>query len=388
MARIERERSVVMREDIWVQNRQEEENKEHTRRRQSRKLEHIQCTLVLEDGPVANGLEDVFLINQSLPELDLEEIDVSFRFGEKTLQIPLVINAITGGHQETTTINQALSRVARRAGVAMAVGSQKAALEDKKQRASFCIVRQENPEGVIMANVGASASPEEAEEAIDMIAADALQIHLNVPQELAMPEGERCFRGYLDNIERIVQRVKVPVVVKEVGFGLSREVVGRLYERGVRWLDVGGQGGTNFIAIERERGSDRLSSEFKCWGIPTAISLLEALSLRLPLKVIASGGIRTSLEIAKCLALGAEMVGVAGYYLRLLLTRSEEVLLEEIQRCREELRAIMLMLGAANLTSLRSCPVVIGGRCREWLQQRGIDTAQYARRSCVFPAGY
>ena len=379
-----REKLILMRDEVRKREESAKDNNEEARIRQSRKLEHIKCSLVLSDGPVSNGLEDVFLVNQSLPELDLEEVDVSFRFGAKTLQIPLIINAITGGHQETACINQALSRVACRAGVAMAVGSQKAALEDKRQRASFSVVRQENPEGVIMANIGASATPEEAEEAIDMIAADALQIHLNVPQELAMPEGERSFRGYLDNIEKIVQRVKVPVIVKEVGFGLSREAAGLLYRRGVKWLDTGGQGGTNFIAIERERGSECLSSEFNYWGIPTAISLLEALSLRLPLKIIASGGIRTSLEIAKCLALGAEMVGIAGYYLRLLLTRSEEVLLEEIQRCREELRAIMLMLGAADLAALRSCPVVIVGRCQEWLRQRGIDTASYARRGFVF----
>lgn len=347
--------------------------------RQNRKLEHIQQALELGNGS-ENGLADIHLVHQSLPELSEEEIDISYQFGGKVLSAPLIINAITGGNREVAAINRVLARLAGQTGIAMAVGSQTAALEDHRLYDTFAVVREENPHGVIIGNISGLTSPEQAREAVAMIGAEALQIHLNVPQELAMAEGERDFRGMLDNIAAIQKALTVPVIAKEVGFGISREAAGELQRRGVKWIDISGRGGTNFIAIERGRGARRFGVELEAWGITTSVSLLEALSLPEPIKCIASGGINNPLDIAKCLCLGAEMVGIAGHFLRLLLIQSEEVLAEEIERLKQGLRAVLMMTGARNLAELSRKPAVVTGKTREWLEQRGISTSHYAQR--------
>ena len=348
--------------------------------RGQRKLEHIQRSLALKDGPIPSGLGDVHLIHQAAPELALEEIDLSVAFMGKKLQTPLIINAMTGGNPEVLTINRALARIARTQGMAMAVGSQMAALEDPTVVNTYQVVREENPNGVILANIGALTAPELAVQAVEMIYADGLQVHLNVPQELAMVEGDRNFRGLLANLQQIVESVSVPVIVKEVGFGLSTETIVRLYETGVRWVDLGGQGGTNFIAIESQRGRNLFSPSLEGWGIPTAISLLETLGTGLPLQIIATGGIRSALDIARVLALGAGLAGMAGPILRMLLQESPEATQQALEQIKCELRCIFLMCGARNVKELQQKPVVVLGRTREWLEQRGIDTSSYARR--------
>lgn len=349
-------------------------------KRQNRKLEHIRHALSQETGDYRSGLLDIHLVHQAAPELNLAEIDSTYQWNEKSLQAPLIINAITGGNREVMDINRSLSRLAGKLGIALAVGSQTAALEDRGLRDTFTVVREENTHGVIMANVSGLTPPGLAEEAVEMIRADALQVHLNVPQELAMEEGERGFRGVLDNIGRIIRSVNVPVIVKEVGFGISHETASALQSRRVEWIDIGGRGGTNFISIERNRGAGTIGEGMESWGIPTAVSLLEVLSLNPSIRCIAAGGIKNSLETAKCLCLGAEMVGIAGHFLRLLLNGSEEALEEEINRIIRGLQVVMLMAGARNLEELRQRPVVITGRTREWLEQRGIDTRHYAQR--------
>ncbi|KKM08811.1 hypothetical protein SY88_22150 [Clostridiales bacterium PH28_bin88] len=349
-------------------------------RREERKLEHIKYSLEMMDGPVTSGFEDVELVHQALPELDLEGVEIGAQFLGKELRLPLVINALTGGTEKTTEINRSLARVARETGVGMAVGSQAAALENRGVEESFRVAREENPHGLLLANVGASTPWQSASRAVEMIEADGLQLHLNVPQELAMAEGDRSFRSILANIATIVQRVPVPVVVKEVGFGISREAIIGLFAAGVRYVDVGGQGGTNFVAIERARWPEEPGGPPSHWGIPTAVSLLEAAGTGLPLQLIASGGIRSPLDTAKAIALGAHLVGVAGPMLRVLITQSETVLTELIKRWQSELQTIMLMAGAGRVVDLARLPVVITGKTREWLSQRGIDTAKYARR--------
>jgi isopentenyl-diphosphate delta-isomerase len=242
----------------------------------------------MPDGPSTTGLEDIRLLNCSLPELDLEEIDLSQELWGKKLQFPLIINALTGGNDQAKSINRDLAIVCRKYGLAMAVGSQTIALENPNRVESFSIVRDYNPEGVVIANLGAGTGTNAAREAVNMIAADAIQLHLNVPQELAMPEGERCFRGIVDKVAKIVNDSEVPVIAKEVGFGLSRESVQQLYQVGVRVFDIGGQGGTNFIAIEDKRGG-LFQGELDSWGIPTAVSLAEIVACVLPITIMASG---------------------------------------------------------------------------------------------------
>ena len=348
--------------------------------RSTRKLQHIEHSLNLGDGPASSGLEDLYLLHQAVPELDLDEIDLTVQFAGKTLAAPLLINAMTGGNSRILPINQGLARVARECGIAMAVGSQTIALEDPAAEESFRIVREENPAGVILANVGALTPPELAIKAVEMIRADALQVHLNVTQELAMVEGDREFRGISANLKQLAEQSPVPVMVKEVGFGLSRETTARLAETGIQWVDLGGQGGTNFIAIESQRGTPLFSPSLEAWGIPTAVSLLETADLKLTLGIVATGGIRNALDAAKVLAVGADLAGMAGPVLRILVQESTEAVQLFFQQFLYELRCIYLMMGARNRLELRQKPVVILGKTREWLAERGIDTTYYAQR--------
>jgi len=349
--------------------------------RETRKEEHLKYSLELAEEVDRNGFADIELIHNSLPELSWSEIDTSTAFLGKELEAPILINAITGGTEVAGSINAAFARVAGQCRIALAVGSQTAALDDAVLEYTFRIARKENPHGVILANVGALSSPDAAMRAVEMVEADGLQIHLNVPQELAMGEGDRDFRGILENVSRIGMGVSVPVVVKEVGFGLSRDVVLRLYDAGVRYLDIGGWGGTNFVAIENLRFQEGYGRHFLDWGIPTAASLLEAVSLGLPVHLIASGGIRTSLALAKAVALGAEIVGIAGPFLKVLMNESEEELQVHIRKLIEGLKSVMLLTGSRDLDQLRRQPVVVLGRTKEWLDQRGIDTSRLARRT-------
>ncbi|MDN5347643.1 MAG: isopentenyl-diphosphate Delta-isomerase [Clostridia bacterium] len=346
-------------------------------RRAQRKLDHLRY-FRQDNSKRSSGLEDVHFIHQALPEINLEEISLSCRWLGKTLAAPFIINALTGGPPETVAINASLARVARRTGIAMAVGSQKAALDDPAMRPSFTVVREENPGGLILANIGCGARPEEAAEAVEMISADGLQLHLNTPQELFMQEGERLFREWRHNLASVCRALRVPVIAKEVGFGLARETALALFLSGVRLLDVGGAGGTNFLAIEGRRAGQK--NGVLEWGIPTAVSLVEVVSLNLPVQVIATGGIRSPLDAAKALALGADLVGIAGYFLEVLVDAGEEALVAEIESWKETLRYICLMVGAKAPEELRRKPLIITGRTREWLLARGVDVERFGRR--------
>ncbi|NLB18278.1 MAG: type 2 isopentenyl-diphosphate Delta-isomerase, partial [Syntrophomonadaceae bacterium] len=221
--------------------------------RSQRKKEHLTIARQLGNKYNSCGFDDIALVPNALPELNLEEVDTAISFLGKNLSMPLIINAITGGVDEALTINGSLARLAAQHGLGMAVGSQTIALDDKELSKGFKIVRKENRDGLILANVAANTKPRVALQAVDMIEADGLQIHLNIPQELAMKEGDRDFRGLLDNMAELARIAPVPIIAKEVGFGLSRETCQRLYGAGVRIFDVGGRGGTNFIAIEQAR---------------------------------------------------------------------------------------------------------------------------------------
>lgn len=315
-----------------------------------------------------------------MPELDYEEVDTTVSFLGKKLESPLIINAITGGVDEAIAINGELARLAAQYGLGMAVGSQTIALEKHELAKSFKIVRKENRDGLILANVAANTNPRTALQAIEMVEADGLQIHLNVPQELAMKEGDRDFRGRLDNIAELVRIAPVPVIAKEVGFGISLETCQRLYEVGVRVFDVGGRGGTNFIAIEQARFG-LLGDDFASWGLPTPVSVAELSSLYLPIIVVASGGIRGGLDAAKALAIGADLVGIAGHFLKIWTDQGMTALSVEIERFQYHLKSSLVMMGARDLADLRRKPLIIGGRTAHWLTARGIEVSPWARRT-------
>ncbi len=345
----------------------------------SRKDDHLYFSL--EFSIHSADFKDCALIHQSIPDVDFDSIDIKTSVAGLSLGLPVFINAITGGSLQSKEINSKLASAARKAGMAMALGSQMAAIENKDMEDTFKVVREIYPEGIFFANIGAYAKPEDAEEAVEMLGANALQLHLNAPQELIMPEGDRNFKGHLDNIKKIWDRVKVPVIVKEVGFGMSRETALKLSGMGIKILDVGGRGGTNFMQIEARRRELQLDYELLNWGIPTLTSLLEVLDVvKNKGEVIASGGINDAMTLAKSLCLGAKAVGIAGLPVKIIVQQGEKEFLKWLENLMENLKIIMAMVGASNLEQLREKPVVIKGETAAWMDRRGIDIKWLARR--------
>lgn len=348
--------------------------------RSERKWDHIRLAIKTAEEEPYNSFGDITFVHRSLSETSLEQIKLFTKIGELGLSSPIFINAMTGGGgKRTLDINQNLSIAAKETGLAMAVGSQMAAIKDKSEQETYKIVRKVNPNGIIFGNLGWEATVDQAKRAVDLIEADALQIHINAIQELTMPEGDRDFCGALNRIESIVNHAGVPVIVKEVGFGMGHETVRILASIGVDAVDIGGFGGTNFAKIENERRQQKYSF-FNEWGIPTPVSIVEAKSISQSITIIGSGGINTSLDIAKALSLGANAVGMSRWFLEILLENGIESLIEKVNNLHHELLIIMTALGARNIEEIQSIPLVISGFTHHWLSERGIDTKQYSQR--------
>ncbi|PAQ16206.1 type 2 isopentenyl-diphosphate Delta-isomerase [Bacillaceae bacterium SAOS 7] len=349
--------------------------------REQRKREHIQYALSTGQSR-ATGFDDVDIVHQSLPNIALNDVSIQTKIGELILSSPIFINAMTGGGgRETEKINESLAIAARELGLAMAVGSQMSAIKNPSERQTFRVVRQMNPKGMIWANIGSEATVEQAQAAVEMLEANALQIHLNVIQELAMPEGDRGFSGACERIQVIAESLPVPVIVKETGFGLSKEAVRKLSAIPLAAVDVGGFGGTNFAEIENARRNKALTY-FNNWGISTAASIVEAKQTAANnMSVIASGGIQNSLDVFKALILGADAVGMAGFLLKVLLQDGFDSLLAEIQELHEDLHVMMCALGATSIEELQQASVVIKGETYHWLDVRGFEPALFSRRS-------
>lgn len=323
--------------------------------------------------------DDIRLVHQALPGIGMSDISIRPKTGDLNLKSPVFINAMTGGGgQDTLKLNAMMARAAKETGIAMAVGSQMAALKDPKECASYEIVRKEYPDGFLVGNLGSEASVAQAQDAVDMIGANALQIHLNVIQELTMPEGDRDFKGALERIAAIADHLTVPVIVKETGFGISRETAEKLASTGIAAVDVGGYGGTNFAAIENERRARKLAF-FMEWGVPTAAAIIEVKSV-FPKTVIASGGIQNAQDMIKAFILGADAAGLAGAFLRTAIEQGEAVLIREIGALLEDLRMMMTALGEKEIAGLQNCPAIISGELHHYLQMRGYDPAKYANR--------
>ncbi len=349
--------------------------------RQSRKLEHIQYSLAMADGPVLSGFDDVSLIHNALPELDYQTLVLKVKFVGLQLNHPVIINAMTGGSSDVAVINADLARIAVATHTAMAVGSVFSALERSEYHDSYQIIRKINPDGIIFANLGAHATCEQARQAVELVGANALQIHLNPAQEIMMTEGDRAFCGYLRNIEKIVAALDVPVIVKKVGAGIAREQAVLLSETGIRGIDVGGAGGTNFVAIETARSRQKSDEELLRWGIPTVISAIEVQSVLPPtIDLMISGGVRTPLDVVKSLTLGAQVVGMAAPLLRAVTEGGTDKAGEWLNSFLDSIKKYMFLVGAANCSQLPEKPVVITGYTREWLTERNISTALFANR--------
>lgn len=347
--------------------------------RASRKQEHIRHAI--QTGQSGDhGFTDVKIVHNPIPETNIDDIQLSTTLGELTLSSPIIINAMTGGGDEQTyRINEQLALIASEKKLPMAVGSQMAALKDESQAYTYKVVREVNPNGLIFANLGAEATVEQCQRAVDMIQANALQIHLNVVQELVMPEGDRSFKGILNQIEAIASQVEVPLIIKEVGFGINREAAHALQNVGVQVIDTGGFGGTNFALIENKR-RDFAYTGFDDWGIKTVPSIIEV-SESTSLDVIGSGGIKTPLHIFKALLVGAKAVGMAGHFLKLVQDHSIDDVLLKVDHYHDQLKAMLCAQGVTSIEQLKRVPVVITGESYEWLNLRGYDLHKMAQRS-------
>ncbi len=331
----------------------------------SRKLEHLEINLEqdVQFRQTTNGLESFRFVHQALPEISLQEISLSSHLFNKRLAAPLLISSMTGGAEKAERINLRLAEAAQATHIAMGLGSQRAAIEDSSLAHTYQ-VRRVAPDILLFANLGAiqlnyGYGPDECKRAVEMIQADALILHLNAIQEAVQSGGNTNWSGLLKKIGVVCRTIGVPVIVKEVGFGISEKTAIELEQAGVAALDVAGAGGTSWTAVESRRAPTpflrRVSEAFWDWGIPTAQSLVRVHRAVPNLPLFASGGIRDGVEAAKCIALGARLVGFAGPMLRLADQGVQETI-EGIRLIEEELRIAMFGIGAANLDELASTP--------------------------------
>lgn len=332
----------------------------------SRKSDHIRIN-IKEDvrSALTTGLERYRFVHQALPEIDLESVNLRQQIFGKTLQIPLLISSMTGGTLKAEAINRNLAKAAQAAGMAMGVGSQRAALEDTSLQTTFQ-VRKDAPDILLFANLGAvqlnyGYTLDHCRRAVEMIEADALVLHLNPLQEALQPEGETRFAGLLGKIEMICRQLPLPVVVKEVGWGISEKTAASLAAAGVAAIDVAGAGGTSWSQVEMHRIHDaqraQAAAAFRGWGIPTADSILSVRRGAPDTAVFASGGLRNGIDIAKCLALGASLAGMAGELLK-AASQSFEQVIRVIERVRLEMAICMFVSGAMDLPALRNIPLL------------------------------
>jgi isopentenyl-diphosphate Delta-isomerase len=332
-----------------------------------RKADHIRINLEenVSFNKLTTGLEQYFFLHQALPELNLNDISTTTELFGKSLRTPLLISSMTGGTAEARRINRTLAEAAQAAGIAMGLGSQRAGIEDPALADTYR-VRDVAPDILLFANLGAvqlnyGYGLEQCQRAVDMIEADALILHFNALQEAVQPEGDGDFSGLLAKVEAICRQLPVPVIAKEVGWGFAGETARRLAEAGVAAIDVAGAGGTSWSQVEMYRAPTarhaRVAGAFIDWGIPTAVSLQQChAAAHLP--IIASGGIRNGIDVAKCVALGATLVGFAGEFLRAADKDGAAGVIELAETLTDELRITMFVSGAGSLEALAQTPLL------------------------------
>ena len=349
---------------------------------EDRKDDHVRIARERDVETEATGFEDVLLVHDALPELDYNAIDTSIEFLGHELSAPIFIESMTGGHGNTTKLNRALAQAAEETNIAMGLGSQRAGLEldDESVLESYTVTREVAPDAFIYGNLGAAQlreyDLEMVERAVEMIEADALAVHLNFLQEAVQPEGDVDGRDCLAAIERVAAGLSVPVIVKETGNGISRETATQLAEAGVDAIDVAGKGGTTWSGIEAYRAAavgasrqERIGTLFREWGIPTVPSTIESAAAHDC--VIASGGVRTGLDIAKAIAVGAQAGGLAKPFLKPAAQGSDAVV-ERIEDLLAELQTAMFVTGSGSVAELQQAEYVLQGNTREYVDQRDL----------------
>jgi len=357
-----------------------------------RKAEHIRISLNhnVQARRITTGFEDVHFVHKALPEVDMQKISLfTTVFGHK-FAAPLIVGAITGGTSEATKINSVIAEAVEELGLGMGVGSQRAAIEDKKLERTFAVVRKKAPTAFLIANLGGvqlvnGYGLKEVRKAIEMIDADAIAIHLNPLQEAVQPEGQTNFEGILQRMHEIAEDLDKPVIAKETGAGIAAEEARKLESAGVKGIDISGAGGTSWAAVEyyraKERGNSsqrRLGDVFWDWGIPTTVSIVEV-SKTVKVPVIASGGVREGADVAKALGLGACLASLSQPMLHAAIRGVRETV-EALTLLMEELRNAMFLVGAESARDLQRARLVVTGRTAEWLRTRGFNIEDYARR--------
>jgi isopentenyl-diphosphate delta-isomerase len=353
-----------------------------------RKIEHVKIALEQDISvPQQANWNDIHFVHHALPEVDLDDIDTSVSFLGRTLCYPILISALTGGHPDVTTINHNLARAAEQYGLALGVGSQRAAIVNPDLSVSYTITRDLAPNAFLIANIGtpqlipqtrhAPFTLEQIEQAIAMIGANALAIHLNALQEATQPEGDHRAVGEAHALKALAQQIALPIIAKETGAGISREQALLLRTCRVSAIDVGGAGGSSMSALEAARAEARGHEQhkntgilYRDWGIATPIAVVEARTAKLPL--IATGGVRNGLDAARALALGATLVGIGFPFLK-AASESYEKVCELLENIIMQLKIAMQLNGASKIEQLRQSDIVVTGATREWLTLRGFE---------------
>lgn len=353
-----------------------------------RKIEHVNIALGQDISAAQSAnWNDVQFVHQALPEVDLDEIDTTVSFLGHRLRYPIFISSLTGGHDDVISINRNLARAAEHYGLALGVGSQRAGIVNPEVISSYAITREHAPKTYLIANIGAPQliaqahhapfTIEQVEHAVTMIGANALAVHMNSLQEATQPEGDRRTVGEAAALKTLTEKVSVPVIAKETGAGVCREQALLLRSCGVAAIDVGGAGGSSMSALEAERSKARGDARthnigllFRNWGIATPVSIIEAKVARLPL--ISTGGVRTGLDMARALALGATLVGIGFPFLK-AASQSYDAVCELLETIVAELKVAMQLSGAASLEQLQQTDLVVTGETRNWLSMRGFE---------------
>lgn len=355
--------------------------------RAARKDDHLQ--LASEQRATTaprSDFDDIEFLHHALLGIDAAEVDLTVTVAEWQWPTPFYVNGMTGGTGETGEINRQLAIAARETGMPMGCGSVSIALDAPDHAEivrSFTVIRDENPKGFVMANLGIGRAADDAVRAVELLQADALQVHLNAVQETAMPEGSRDFSSWLRSLEALVAASPVPVIVKEVGFGLSRRTLEQLTELGVSVADVSGTGGTDFLRIENARRTeaDGDFSILSGFGQSALACLLDA-PANSPV-LLASGGVRNPFDVVKALACGASAVGVAGTFLEAVRRGGAEALVPLVHQWLDQTRAILSLLGTPTPAGLASTDMLVRGRLAEYCQLRGIDLQRLTERSAA-----
>ena len=332
----------------------------------NRKDEHIRYAL--EHRSEYNSFDEVELVHCSIPKYNLEEIELKTRFAGCEFAVPFFINAITGGSENARKINQKLARVANECGILFVTGSYSAALKNV-QDDSFEIVKRENSDLKLATNIGIDKDYEAGIKAIEALNPLFLQVHVNLMQELIMVEGSRNFGEWENNLQKFVQNINIPIVLKEVGFGMTEATVKKGIKLGIKTFDISGRGGTSFAFIENMRRENRLHY-LDNWGQTTVSCLLNLKNYVDKVEVIASGGVRNPLDIVKSLVLGAKAVGISKVILELVVKYEVEKVIEIVENWKNECRMIMCALNANNIEELRNVKYILYGKTLEFFIQQ------------------